>query len=209
MRFVKPIFLCASICLGSQAMALDGLEYKKKGKWIPASSVYSEGNKKLPLCARYKNYFCIKKPGSTTWNGQVDTDRKRHAIFKDPAMGTRAFFRLMRTYRYKYGLTSSNDIFGRYAPATDCIGSVERDQSTGECPNGENPTWVYAARVAKSLGLKPTEDINLFTSKSTLNTKVARALAQAVSSFELGRNFRVSAKMVDRGAQKAGFYYSD
>ena len=114
----------------------------------------------------------------------------------------------MRTYWFKHGLRSANDIFGRYAPASDCIGSVDRVPNTGRCPNGENPTWLYARRVAGQLGLKPDQNIGLFSGPNTVDMEVARVLAQAVSSFELGQKFRVSIQMVDQGVKEEGFSYS-
>ena len=193
--------------IATQSQAVDGLEFKINASWVSASEHFTAGSKKLPLCARYNNYFCIKKPAGDTWNGQVGIDNKKHAIFSDPVMGTRAFFRLMRTYRFKYNLRSTNDIFGRYAPADDCIGSVDRDPVTNECPNGENPTWAYAKIVARKLGLKPTDDIKLFTGPNTVDLNVARTLAQGVAAFELSNRYRLSNDLIDKGIEKAGFSF--
>ena len=75
----------------SNTNAQEGLEVRLQGGWVPAETIYAQGSKELPLCARYKNFFCVKTPGSTTWNGQTGQDRRKHAIFDDPTLGVRAF----------------------------------------------------------------------------------------------------------------------
>lgn len=163
----------------------------------------------LPLCARHMNFWCLKTPGPVYWLGQTGQDARNHAIFAEAQYGARAFFRLMHTYRFRHGLTTSNEIFGRYAPASDCIGSVPRNPATGACPRGENPTWIYARNIASALGLEPDDPIGLFISETEIDRRVAVELARGVVAFELGRGFTVSDDLIDAGLLLTGFSILD
>lgn len=57
---------------------------------------------------------------ATKWHGlkKVQFD-KVFCQFETMAYGIRAFFVLMKTYRYKYGLKTPREIIKRYAPASE------------------------------------------------------------------------------------------
>ncbi|UWQ19223.1 hypothetical protein [Jannaschia sp. M317] len=208
MKLLHSLFVAVAISAISNSTSADsGLILTTGGHTIQVATETEEDRKNLPLCARHLNFWCIKKPGNVRWDGQIDEDSKNHAIFSDASFSARAFFRLMWTYRFKHNLKTADEIFGRYAPASDCIGSVGRDRRTGRCPRGENLTWVYSRKVAQSLDLKPDEDIRLFTSQDTVDRQVAIKFAQAIASFELGRGYSVSKGLVDSGVALAGFSY--
>ena len=207
---MKRIFWgVALIFFANMAVADDGLLRLKGGSFVAIDTSSAAKRAGLPLCARHLNFWCLKTPRGDVWNGQINKDAKNHAIFDDPRYGARAFFRTMFSYRYRHGLNSANEILGRYAPASDCIGSVDRDPVTGKCPDGENPTWIYAKRVAKSVGVSPDALLNLFINKATLDRKVARSLARAIARFELGSQYSVSDALIDEGVRLAGFVYAD
>ena len=53
-----------------------------------------------------------------SWFGQVDIENNL-CVFSEPKYATRAFYRLMRTYRKYYGANTIQEIFYRYAPPED------------------------------------------------------------------------------------------
>lgn len=191
--------------IGSATSAQEGLMQLRNNIAVQIDISTVQSRKGLPLCARHLNFWCIKTPGNVLWNGQVAEDSKKHAVFDNPEYSARAFFKLMWTYRYRYGLNTANQIFGRYAPVSDCIGSVARNPKTGLCPTGENPTWVYARNVAEALDVDPEEPINLFIDRQTVDREVAIVLARAMATFELGSGYTVTEALVDAGIKLSGF----
>lgn len=206
---MKLIFLAFVAFTYSVASAQAGLLRGDGAAAVAVDTSTRQARSALPLCARHLNFWCLKTPGNDRWLGQTGQDGKNHAIFDDPEFGARAFFRLMRTYRFRHGLTTTNQILGRFAPASDCIGSLARDPATGTCPRGENPTWVYARNIAAALGLGPDDPIGLFLDETTVNRAVALELARAMARFELGPDYSVSADLVDAGLRRAGFTVAD
>lgn len=59
----------------------------------------------------------------------------RFCVFKSPEWGFRAVYKLLQTYRKKYGLDTPYKIIARFAPTS------------------ENDTAAYAKAVAKALGI--------------------------------------------------------
>ena len=179
----------------------DGLLVKIAGRWNQAAFTSDQLNQPGMLCIRHNNYWCIKAVG---WNGEIGQDDRNHAIFSEAKFGARAFFRLMRNYRFRHDLKTTREIFGRYAPFTDCIGSLPRNPETGECPNGPNPTLQYATTVAASMGVGIDDDIGLFDVEEKIDRDKAHTLARAVAQFELGSRFDVTPALLDQGIELAG-----
>lgn len=174
---------------------------KRNGILMPANYTEAELARPGRLCIRYNNYWCIKSSG---WRGEVGQDDRNHAIFEGPEYGARAFFRVMRTYRFRHGLRSTYEIFNRYAPSDDCIGSLPRDPETGLCPNNAiNPTYQYALSVAEALGVGVDDDINLFDDEERVDRGVAHRLARAVLKFEVGKRHDVTDELLDEGLRLA------
>ena len=192
------------LATSAPAHGQEGLLVLVDGECQPASYSSAELNRPGMLCIRYKNYWCVKGSSVDPWRGQSGLDERNHAIFETAAYGARAFFGIMRTYHQKHDLRSTYEIFGRYAPADDCVGSLPRDPRTNECPHDENRTLQYARKVAAALGVGIHDDIGLFDSHGRADFEVAEVLAQGVVQFELGANRRVSADMILTGLAMAG-----
>lgn len=198
--FVAIVFMTL-VLFSNLAFAQEGLLVRKDGNWVTANFSTDELKKPGRLCIRYNNYWCLK---SASWQGETGADSRGHAKFESAVYGARAFFITMRSYRFRHGLRSSYAIFNRYAPASDCVGSLKRDSETGKCPLGENPSLLYAKKVAEALGLDVNDDIKLFDDERRMDVTVAKTLARAVLQFELGKSFNVSDELLIQGIEAAG-----
>lgn len=198
------IVLSGILLVPTSGQAQEGLLVRVDGQWEPAAYTTSQLNEPGMLCIRYNNYWCIKGSTSNPWVGQTGLDDRKHAIFETAEHGARAFFVVMRSYHNKHGLRTTHQIFNRYAPADDCVGSLPRDPETNRCPEGENPTMLYARRVAEALSLGPNDDIGLFDAQGRAQLDVALALARGVVQFELGPNRQVTDDLVRDGLALAG-----
>ena len=201
---VLVFLLNTLIVLPASAQEQDGLLVNVNGDWEPAAFSNEQLNKPGMLCIRYNNFWCVKGSDVDPWVGQAGLDKRKHAIFENSAYGARAFFIIMRTYHHKHGLRTSRQIFSRYAPADDCIGSLPRIAATGKCPQGENPTLLYARRVAKMLNVGIDDDIGLFDNDGRADFDVAIELAKGVVQFELGPRRLVTVELVRSGLNLAG-----
>ena len=118
--------------------------------------------KKLPRGIRNNNPGNIRLT-SIAWRGQkkfqLDPD---FVEFEAPVMGLRAMMRLLLTYYLRHQLDTVESIINRYAP-----------------PH-ENATDSYAAAVAKALGVRRRDPIDV-TQPETLT-----ALARAITRHENG-----------------------
>jgi hypothetical protein len=137
-----------------------------------------------PLPLRYNNYAAIKRPGRDTWEGQTGTGWLGYARFEDPAYAIAGFIDLMRTYHVHYKARSALDIFSRYAPESDCTGAVTRTEPG--CPENTVQPRIYAGRAAAALGLRPTDDLQLFRPDGTINHERMRGVIDAVVTQEIG-----------------------
>jgi hypothetical protein len=81
--------------------------------------------------------------GASQWRGEVDNGDPRYTAFATPELGIRAMAQNLLTYQDRYGLKTPADIIARWAPAS------------------ENATDAYVAAVAKKVGVKPDEAIDL------------------------------------------------
>ncbi len=189
----------------SDLNARDGLLKRQGTDWVPATFTQAELERSGMLCIRYNNFWCIKSAG---WNGEIGKDERDHAIFSHPKFGARAFYRLMKNYRYRHNLRTTHEIFDRYAPADDCIGSLPRDPETGACPQGPNPTFKYAQRVAADLGIGVDDDIQLFDDQGRIKRSAGRTLARAVMKFEISGKYDVTDELLDTGMMLAGLEFA-
>lgn len=81
--------------------------------------------------------------GSQSWQGQVAGNDPRFATFETPEAGIRALAKNLITYQDKHGLNTVESIINRWAPAK------------------ENQTGAYVQAVAKEIGVKPSDPINV------------------------------------------------
>lgn len=99
------------------------------------------------------------RPSSDTWQGQSGVDNGingPYLIFKGPEWGIRAMYKLLLTYRNKYGLNTIAGIINRWAPPAD-----------------KNNTSAYIAGVAKEIGKSSTATLAL-TDYPALLTAIIR-----------------------------------
>lgn len=144
-------------------------------------------------CVRLNNYWCIKTPYSSYWEGQTGRDEREHAEFSHPAYGARAFARLMRAYHFKHGLDTPTAIISRYAPSNDCKGWGD-----SHCPE---KVTTYAKTVADGLGIDPHQSIGLFNPDGTMNESRAIDLFRIFAKVEIGGGFIVPEPLIRRGIQ--------
>ncbi len=144
-------------------------------------------------CVRLNNYWCIKTPYSSYWEGQTGRDEREHAIFSHPAYGARAFARLMRAYHFKHGLDTPVAIISRYAPSNDCKG-----WANFHCPEKVSS---YAKTVADGLGIAPNQSIGLFNADGTMNESRAIDLFRIFAKVEIGGGFVVPEPLIRRGIE--------
>jgi hypothetical protein len=84
--------------------------------------------------------------GGKQWEGEVDGDDPRFAVFDSPEAGIRAMGKNLLAYRNELGIDTVKGIVSRWAPA-------------GE--NGRAATDAYIGKVAKEAGVAPDERIDV------------------------------------------------
>lgn len=100
---------------------------------------------------------------STPWQGAVQGNDPRFVSFETPEAGIRAMGKTLLTYQDTHGLNTVGDIISRWAPAT------------------ENDTMAYTQQVAKALGVKADQPIDLHDSATLAS------LTKAMIKVENGR----------------------
>lgn len=115
--------------------------------------------------------------GPTRWEGQIEGADPRYASFATPEAGIRAMGKNLLAYGSR-GLDTVAEIIARWAPAT------------------ENNTVAYIDRVAKEIGVKPTDPLNLS------DRKTLTALATAIIRHENGAQ-PYSAETINAGIDAA------
>lgn len=101
---------------------------------------------------------------SVKWQG-MDPDQSgdpRFIVFTAPEWGIRAIARVLRTYRDVHGLRTPAGIINRWAPPK------------------ENDTDAYASVVARKLGVRPDDEIDID------DPLVMRTLVKAIIRHENG-----------------------
>lgn len=97
------------------------------------------------------------------WDGKVAGTDSRFESFATPEQGIAALARNLITYSNRHGLRTVESIINRWAPPK------------------ENQTGAYAAAVAKDLGVKPGDEIDLGNETTLLR------LTQAIIRHENGK----------------------
>ncbi len=119
----------------------------------------------LPRGIRNNNPGNIRL-SKTKWQGQRVTklSDKSFVEFVSPTYGVRALMKILLTYYFKYGLDTVESILNRYAPPC------------------ENATDSYAYHVAKLLGVKRRQRIEVSTHKTLV------MLSKAIVLHENGKS---------------------
>lgn len=118
--------------------------------------------RKMPRGVRNNNPGNIRKT-PINWQGETESDReKEFEVFERPEDGLRALMKLLLTYYAKYQLDTVHSIINRWAPPV------------------ENATDAYAFSVAKRLGVRRTDVIDV------TDPRILKALAQAIVIHENG-----------------------
>jgi hypothetical protein len=145
-----------------------------------------------PFGLRNNNWVGLKGPNlDGRWPGQTGANARGFARFDDPAYAVRAFVDLMRQYHDRHELRSASAILRRYSPAGDCSGApsvpASERREGGGCPENETTPPVTAVRVARAVGLQPTDDLDLFGPDGRINhPDRLRALLDGIVTQEIG-----------------------
>lgn len=100
----------------------------------------------------------------THWQGQsANQTDTRFIQFDSPEMGIRALAKIILVYYRAHGLTTVNEIIGRWAPSE------------------ENDTSAYVNHVCEELGVSPDDQIN------AEDSSILMALTKAIIAHENGR----------------------
>lgn len=136
--------------------------------------------KQLPRGLRNNNPLNIRK--GQNWQGLDNPpDDGAFCRFVNMVMGFRAAFKILHTYYYKYKLTTTRDIIGRWAPEAD-----------------GNDTKRYARFVAGAIGRTPRQFIPYLEEFRWEWVQIVVAMAQV----ENGVN-NVDAVMMEYYAEQA------
>ena len=121
----------------------------------------SKGSSKITRGFKNNNPFNIKKT-SEAWKGlsPFQTDGV-FFVFDSMPWGVRAGYRILKTYKEKYGINTIEGIIKRFAPSS------------------ENPTKNYIDFVSKRVGVGPLKQLS--------DDEVLK-VGEAIIAFENGRN---------------------
>jgi hypothetical protein len=127
-----------------------------------------------PFGLRNNNWVSLKGPNlDGRWPGQTGANAQSFARFDDPAYAIRGFVELIRLYQDKHDARSAAAILKRYSPPGDCSGAPSVPPASGAraagCPENESTPPVTAVRVARAVGLKPTDSLDLFGPNGQIN----------------------------------------
>jgi hypothetical protein len=178
----------AAMRRGEQQTASGLLARQADGSFAPVTFDLD----KAPFGLRYNNWVGLKGPNlNGRWPGQTGANAQGFARFDDPAYAIRAFIDLMRQYHDRHELRSAAAILRRYSPAGDCSGApsvpASERREGGACPENETTPPVTAVRVARAVGLQPTDDLDLFGPDGRINhPDRMRALLDGVVTQEIG-----------------------
>ena len=145
-----------------------------------------------PFGLRNNNWVSLKGPNlEGKWPGQTGANSQNFARFDDPVYAVRGFVELIRYYQEKHNARSAAAILKRYSPPGDCSGAPSIPPSErrdgGGCPENETTPPVTAVRVARAVGLKPTDDLDLFGPEGRIkHPDRLRVLLDGVVTQEIG-----------------------
>ena len=144
----------------------------------------------LPRGIRNNNPGNIDYNPRNAWNGQLGLEqgvvKPRFARFDSPENGIRALGKLLINYRGKGGQP------GVGGPGIDTV----RETISRWAPSNENDTQAYAGAVAKRLGVRTTDPINI-KDPATL-----RGMVVSIIIHENGGNPYPPA-IIDEGVRRA------
>lgn len=103
----------------------------------------------------------------------------RFAVFRSSEYGIRALAKLLQTYQSRHGLRTIRGIINRWAPPV------------------ENDTGAYARAVAKAVGVRPDDPVDV------RDYKTAAALVAAIIAHE-NAGYRYAATVLAKGLALAG-----
>lgn len=110
--------------------------------WLLSAGTAPAGLESEPRGVRNNNPGNIRQ-SSTAWQGEVQGNDPSYATFATPEAGIRAMGKNLLAYQDNHGLNTVGGIISRWAPAT------------------ENDTAAYTVTVAKALGVKPDDKLDL------------------------------------------------
>lgn len=148
--------------------------------------------KDAPFGLRNNNWVSLKGPNlDGRWPGQTGANSQSFARFDDPAYAVRGFVELIRYYQERHNARSAAAILRRYSPPGDCSGApsipASERREGGGCPENETTPPVTAVRVARAVGLKPTDDLELFGPDGRIShPDRLRALLDGIVTQEIG-----------------------
>ena len=149
-------------------------------------------SKDAPFGLRNNNWVSLKGPNlEGRWPGQTGANSQSFARFDEPVHAVRSFIELIRYYQEKHGARSAAAILKRYSPPGDCSGApsipASERREGGGCPENETTPPVTAVRVARAVGLKPTDDLELFGAEGRIkHADRLRVLLDGVVTQEIG-----------------------
>ncbi len=151
---------------------------------------FDAGN--APFGLRNNNWVSLKGLNlEGRWPGQTGANQQNFARFDDPAYAIRGFIELLRYYQDKHNARSASAIMARFSPPGDCSGApsvpASERREGGGCPENESTPPVSAVRAARAVGLKPTDDMELFGPGGQINNPDRlRVLLNAIVTQEVG-----------------------
>lgn len=178
----------AAMPRGEQQTASGLLARQGEGSFNPVT--FDPG--KAPFGLRNNNWVGLKGPNlDGKWPGQTGANTHGFARFDDPAYAIRGFIELIRHYQDRHNARSAMDILKRYSPAGDCSGAPSLPASErregGGCAENQKSASVTAVRVARAVGLQPTDSLDLFGPDGQIShPDRLRALLDAVVTQEVG-----------------------
>lgn len=133
-----------------------------------------------PRGIRNNNPLNVERTGRDRWVGMADAQTDdRFVVFTSPECGIRAGALILQRYQDKHDLHTIREIIARWAPAT------------------ENDTNAYAEAVARRVGVKPDDPVNV------QDYRTARAMIEAMIRLENGRQ-PYPPSVIDEGLRRAG-----
>lgn len=132
-EFVRPVQPSAETPIASAVRGSFGYDLPTYRPTAPANA---------PRGVRNNNPGNIER-SARVWDGEIAGNDPRFATFETPEAGIRALAKNLIAYNDKHGLNTVEGIINRWAPP------------------GENKTSSYVQAVAKELGVKPGDVLNV------------------------------------------------
>lgn len=118
-------------------------------------------NQLIPRGIQNNNPFNIRH-SKNQWQGQaVKQNDLDFVTFENPIAGIRAAMKILINYCIKYHLATVWELISRWAP-----------------PSDNNPTDVYAANVAKHMGVGVNDEVNIITDEDMMIKMVQQMAIQ-------------------------------